>query len=104
MTELQAVRWGPADGGPPRQLVVLCHGLGADGSDLIDLAPHCGAALPHAAFAAPDAPQPYDVGRQWFSVADRTPAIMEAGIARAQQLLDAFVDAELERLGLSGTA
>ncbi len=104
MTELQAVRWGPADGGKPKQLVVLCHGLGADGRDLIDLAPHWGTVLPHAAFAAPDAPEPYDVGRQWFSVADRSPAMMEAGIARARPLLDAFVDAELVRLGLPGTA
>ena len=29
----------PASGGKPRQLVVLLHGLGADGNDLIGLAP-----------------------------------------------------------------
>jgi phospholipase/carboxylesterase len=104
MTELQAVRWAPPDGRAPRQLVVLCHGLGADGRDLIDLAPHWGAALPDAAFAAPHAPEPYDVGRQWFSVVDRTPTIMAAGIARARPVLDAFVDAELARLGLPATA
>jgi phospholipase/carboxylesterase len=107
MTELQAVRWGPADGGAARQLVVLCHGLGADGRDLIDLAPHWGAALPHAAFAAPDGPQPCDMGptgRQWFSLADRTPALVAAGVAQASPTLDAFIDAELARLGLPATA
>jgi phospholipase/carboxylesterase len=107
MTTLQAVRWGPAAGGAPTALVVLCHGLGADGHDLIDLAPHWGGALPHAAFAAPDAPEPCDMsptGRQWFSLADRTPALVAAGVARARPLLDAFVDAELERLGLPETA
>ncbi len=40
MAELDGPRWGPRDQGPPKQLVVLCHGVGADGHDLIDLAPH----------------------------------------------------------------
>ena len=30
----------PAGGGKPRRLVILLHGLGADGNDLIGLAPH----------------------------------------------------------------
>ena len=49
--------------------MVLCHGVGADGHDLIDLAPYWATALPQAAFVAPDAPEPYDgapIGRQWF--------------------------------------
>ena len=37
--ELDGPRWGPASKATPKQLVVLCHGLGADGHDLIDLAP-----------------------------------------------------------------
>ena len=103
MTPLTGPHWGPKSGGAPRQLVILCHGLGADGHDLIDLAPHWGAVLPHAAFAAPDAPQACDMGpfgRQWFSVADRTPGIMAAGAAAAAQHLGAFIDAELSRLNL----
>ena len=39
MTQLDGPRWGPREGGT-EQRVVLCHGLGADGHDLIDLAPH----------------------------------------------------------------
>ena len=35
---LEAVHWGPESKGVPKQLVVLCHGLGADAYDLIDLA------------------------------------------------------------------
>ena len=31
---LDAMREGPARGGAPKQLVVLCHGLGADAYDL----------------------------------------------------------------------
>ncbi len=90
-----------------RQLVVLCHGVGADGKDLIDLAPHWAETLPDAAFAAPDAPEPYDgapFGRQWWAIGDRDPARMAAGAARARPLLDAFIDAELARCGLPAEA
>jgi phospholipase/carboxylesterase len=52
-------RWGPKPG-PTEQLVVLCHGIGANGHDLIDLAPCWATALPHALFVAPDAPDPFD--------------------------------------------
>ena len=107
MVELQAHRWGPASGGTPRQLIVLCHGVGADGHDLIDLAPHWGPAFPHAAFAAPDAPEPYDgapSGRQWWPIGDRDPVHMAQGAAKALPLLDAFVDGELARLALPADA
>ena len=106
---LEGLRWGPRTG-PARQLVVLLHGVGADGHDLIDLAPQWAHALPEAGFAAPHAPEPYDNqtpggvaeghGRQWFSLADRAPAALLAGAARAAPLLDAYVAAELARLSL----
>ena len=107
MEELDGPRYGPASGGAPRQLVVICHGFGADGHDLIDLAPTWAQALPDAAFVAPDAPYPCDMGptgRQWFSLADRTPARIEAGLRHVQPILDRFVDAELTRLALPATA
>jgi phospholipase/carboxylesterase len=86
----------------PVQLVVLCHGLGADGHDLIDLAPTWGHALPDAAFVSVDAPFAHDsgFGRQWWSVADRSPPVVEAGVRRAAEFLNRFIDAELQRLGL----
>ena len=103
MMELRANRWGPASGGTARQLIVLCHGVGADGHDLIGLAPHWGGIFPDAAFSAPDAPEPYDSapsGRQWWAIGDRNPVHMASGAAKAQLLLDAFIDAELIRLSL----
>ena len=89
--------------GAARLLVVLCHGVGADGQDLIGLAGPWAEALPDLAFLAPDAPEPCDMapfGRQWFSLQDRTPAVLEAGARRAAPLLLAAVDAELARLAL----
>jgi phospholipase/carboxylesterase len=101
-SRLDGPRWGPASGGRPKHLVVICHGIGADGHDLISLAPSWGDALPDALFAAPDAPFVHDsgFGRQWWSVADRSPPVMEAGARRAAPYLHRFIDDEITRLGL----
>lgn len=104
---LDGPRWGPASGGTPRQLVVLCHGVGADGNDLISLAPDWGRAAPDALFVSPHAPEPYDMapmGRQWFSLADRSPVRMEHGVRRAAAALGQFIDEELKRLALPSGA
>ena len=102
MAELDGPRWGPASKTSPKQLVVLCHGLGADGHDLIDLAPTWSHALPDALFVSVDAPfqHPSGFGRQWWDVGDRSPPVVEAGVRRAAGYLNAFIDAELGRLGL----
>jgi phospholipase/carboxylesterase len=100
MALLSGPRMPPPAGDPPRQLVVMLHGVGADGEDLIDLAPALGAALPHAAFVAPDAPEPCNMapfGRQWFSLRDRRPGALLPGVQAVAPVIDAFLDAELER-------
>lgn len=106
MADLTCLRAGPASKAAPRQLVVLCHGLGADSHDLIDLAHAWAPAVPDAAFASVDAPFTHDsgFGRQWWSVADRAPSVMEAGARRASPFLSAFIDAELQRQNLPADA
>ncbi len=103
--DLDGPRFGPAQAadGKPKELVILLHGLGADGDDLISLAPLFARVLPEAAFVSPHAPFPCDMapmGRQWFSFQDRDPAAVLAGVRAAAIHLDAFIDAELERAGL----
>ncbi len=103
MQQLDGPRVKPKSGAPARRLVVIVHGLGANGHDLIDLAPVWAQALPDAAFVAPDGPEAYGdmpFGRQWFDVGDRAPAHMAAGVAVAAGILLAFVEAELARLAL----
>ena len=103
MAVLSGPRLPPRLPGPPRQLVVLLHGVGADGNDLIELAPALARSLPHAAFVAPDAPEPCDMapfGRQWFSLRDRGPAALLSGVQACAPVLDAFLDAELASSGL----
>jgi phospholipase/carboxylesterase len=102
MPTLEAIHWGPASKVKPRQLVILCHGLGADAFDLIDLAPSWQHACPDALFASVHAPFHHDsgFGRQWWSVADRSPPVIEAGVRAAATYLHGFIDAELARLEL----
>jgi phospholipase/carboxylesterase len=104
---LDGPSWGPASGATPKQLVVICHGYGADGHDLIDLAPSFGPAVPDALFIAVDAPERFPhapAGRQWWSLDDRSLTSMEDGVRRAQAALDEFLDATLARLKLAPDA
>src|SRR5690348_15512866 len=103
MMELQGPSLPPASRGKPKQVVVLLHGVGADGNDLIGLADYWRELLPDAAFVAPNAPYPCDMapyGYQWFSLQDRTPAMIEAGVRATAPILDHFIDATLASLGL----
>src|SRR5882757_2851336 len=88
--------------GTATHLVVLVHGYGADGQDLMGLAPHWQALLPTAAFAAPNAPAriPGGPGFQWFPISRIDPHEMKKGVEAAAPMLDAYLDAELARLGL----
>jgi phospholipase/carboxylesterase len=103
MSRLSGPRVAP-NSGVAKQLVVLLHGVGADGNDLIGLAPALARFLPHAAFVAPNGPAPCDMapfGYQWFSLQDRRSEALLRGVRAAAPLLDAFLDEELERHGLS---
>src|ERR1700729_1090321 len=93
----------PGSGGRPSRLVILLHGLGADGNDLIGLAPYWARLLPTAEFVSPNAPFPCDMapyGYQWFSSQDRSPAAVLASVRAAAPLLDAFIDDALAQRAL----
>ena len=89
--------------GPATHLVVLVHGYGADGQDLIGLASHWQGLLPTVAFAAPNAPTriPGGPGYQWFPISRIDPHEMQKGVEAAGPALDEYLDGELARLGLS---
>jgi phospholipase/carboxylesterase len=93
----------PASGGKPTSLIVLLHGLGSDGQDLISLAPFFSGALPHTHFIAPNGPAPCDMapyGYQWFSLRDWSPQSMLRGAHEAIPALNLFIDAQLKRFAL----
>lgn len=93
-----------AASGQAKQLVVLLHGYGSNGDDLISLAPFFAQALPDADFVSPNAPFPCEMsafGFQWFGLEDRTPQIILGGTQLAGQILDHFLDAELAKRELA---
>lgn len=94
----------PASGGAAKQLVIFLHGVGADGNDLIGLAPYFQQVLPEARFISPNAPFRFDmapIGYQWFSLQDFTEEARLAGAAKAAPALNAFIDAEMAKDGLA---
>ena len=103
LPKLDGPRLPPASGGKAHQVVMFLHGVGADGNDLIGLAPHFQHVLPDAFFVSPDAPYPYDmapVGRQWFPIGDFSPESRLNGVVAAAPILDAFIDETLAAHGL----
>ena len=100
--ELDGPRLAPHSGAA-QQLVVFLHGYGADGNDLIGLAPHLQRVIPGAAFVAPNAPDRVPgapSGFQWFPISRIDPHEMRGGVALAAPRIGEFLDAELARLGL----
>ena len=106
MAELDGPRIEPRSG-KAKQLVVFLHGYGADGNDLIDIGRAWQGMLPDAAFVSPHAPRPCGqapVGREWFPLTFREANERWVGVQAAAPGLDAFLDAELARRKLPGSA
>lgn len=100
---LDGPRLRPRHGGDPDSLVVLLHGFGADGRDLIDIGNAWADLLPGAAFISPHAPDPCEgapVGRQWFPLTFRDPHELIRGAEGAAPLLREFLAAELAKYDL----
>ena len=91
---------------PATSLVILVHGYGANGADLIGLADALGRHMPGTAFVAPDAPElcvANPMGFQWFPIPwldGSDPAAAEESMARAAADLDAFVDERMAEEGV----
>lgn len=107
MIELDGPRLDPASGEKPKQLVIFCHGYGADGNDLIDLGRMWQTVLPDAAFVSPHAPDPCamsPMGRQWFPITRLDPDEYWDGCQVAGPVLDHFITQECARFELPAKA
>jgi len=103
MFEIDGPSLPPRAGGAPKQLVVFLHGYGANGEDLIGLAPVLAPLLPDAAFHSPNAPYPCPGapgGYQWFGIARLDPILMAAGVRAAAPFAVHFIDGLQQRYGL----
>ena len=95
---------GPQSGGNPKSIVFLLHGYGANGQDLLGLAPFWSTAMPDTVFISPDAPFPCEMGPfgfQWFSLRNWSPENILQGVKEAQPILNQFIDEMLQRYELT---
>ena len=97
-----------AKSGTTKSLVIVSHGYGSNGDDLIQLASQWAPAFPDTVFVAPNAPEPCPIapdGFQWFPLTHnpgglRSPDEYWNGVVHSEQVLHDFVDRELERYNL----
>jgi phospholipase/carboxylesterase len=100
---LDGPRLPPLSGSKPTALVILIHGYGSNGDDLLSLARMIQPALPDAAFVAPNAPSQIPrmaAAHQWWPIETFSMAERAAGAAAAAPGLDAFITDELKAAGL----
>ena len=96
----------PKSGATPTMAVVLLHGYGSDGNDLIGLAPYWQDLLPEALFVAPNAPEPCRMlssGYQWFDIAfdGERLASRQIGVETARPVLMEFLEAMWAQTGIA---
>lgn len=101
---LDGPRLAPLSNARPDALVVLLHGYGSNGDDLISLAAMMQPSLPDAAFVAPNAPSQIPgmaAAHQWWPIETFSMTERAAGASAAAPGLDAFLTQELERAELT---
>ncbi|CAL7961693.1 phospholipase/carboxylesterase [Alphaproteobacteria bacterium] len=90
---------------PPKQLVVLIHGYGASGQNLINVAHNFrDHYIPSAHFIAPNAPFPYEGGcdgYQWFSMQEHSEQYILSGLNKAIPILLQFIEEQLDKFNLT---
>ncbi|MDR3376708.1 MAG: dienelactone hydrolase family protein [Ancalomicrobiaceae bacterium] len=87
-----------------RSLVILLHGVGAGGADMLSLAEGWRSALAETEFTAPDAPFAFDqgpTGRQWFSVAGVHTHNRSGRVVAAREAFDRTLRAVIEAAGFA---
>ena len=72
-------------------LVIMLHGFGSNGADLLGVAEFWRDALPRVATVGPNAPERAGLGFQWFSLAGISEANRPARIAAARPTFDALI-------------
>lgn len=107
---LQGPTLEPANGNLPTSAIIFLHGVGADGENLIGLAPFMAQHFPDTIFISPNAPYSCDmappdytgyVGYQWFSLLDRNPEKLLDGVTNVSGTVDEFIDEVMEQYNLT---
>lgn len=84
----------------PEWLIIMLHGVGQDGSDLLRFAPLLQNVVPGAYVAAPHAPHRFDLGRtgrQWFSLQGLGSNTRLEGVQRVTPVVESFIEARVAK-------
>jgi phospholipase/carboxylesterase len=87
-----------------KKLVVMLHGVGSDGYDLISLVPYIQDSLPDCHFLSPHGIEAYDMapfGRQWFSLRDRAPDVLKKLVEKNAPIVMDIIKQKQTELGLT---
>lgn len=91
--------FGPASGGKPDSIVVLIHGYGSDGEDLLSLGKSWSSLLPNTLFVAPHGPVACEMnpsGNQWFGLKDWEPLRILKEIQALTPAFNCYLDGLLK--------
>ncbi len=92
--------------GKAKRLMVLLHGYGSDGNDLIGLARYWQSALPEMLFVAPNAPEKCPMnpaGYQWFDLDLNREISRLSGSKNARPVLEEFLDQLWQQTGFDAS-
>lgn len=104
MTQLSGPIFNPNNLKNPSKVVLFLHGYGANGDDLISLAPLFAPHIKDAIFISPNAPFPCDMnplGYQWFPITDYDYNAWFEGVKKAESILNTFIDETLQTYCIS---
>jgi len=99
----------PQNGEHPSRVVIILHGVGADGENMMGVVPHLAEEMPDCYFICPNGPEKYSdgsqsvngsYGYQWFSLWDRSYDQLKLGVENASDILNAFIDEVRDKFGL----
>lgn len=86
--------------GTVKRLVIIFHGYGADGENLIDLGYAWQDLLPETAFIAPNAPTPCEMGGggwQWFSLEEKTTDLVQERLRNVKETVHSYIKGQAEK-------
>ena len=94
----------PQSGEKAKKLVVILHGYGSNGEDLLSLAPYWSEMMPETEFLAPNGPEvceSFPLGYQWFGLKAFIPMFVREGLDAVRPMLKKYLLEELEKRSLT---
>jgi phospholipase/carboxylesterase len=91
------------DSGVTKRLIIIFHGYGADGANLIGLAEGWKTLLPDTAFIAPNAPDECEItpfGRQWFSMQNWTFDVLKQRLLEKSEDISEYIKSQAQDFGV----